>query len=72
MPVIGDSMIVYALVARGITVLAEYTHHSTSGNFQTVTRKIMTQIPDSDGKNTYAYDGYSFHCIVENGITYLW
>lgn len=46
--------IVYALVSRGKTVLAEYT--ATSGNFPNVTRVLLSKIPAQDGKMSYVYD----------------
>lgn len=61
--------IVYSLVSRGKTVLAEYT--ATSGNFPTVTRVILSKIPTVDAKRTYVYDSHVFHCIVEEGICFL-
>eukprot|EP00540_Astrosyne_radiata_P011078 CAMPEP_0116848068 /NCGR_PEP_ID=MMETSP0418-20121206/14787_1 /TAXON_ID=1158023 /ORGANISM="Astrosyne radiata, Strain 13vi08-1A" /LENGTH=224 /DNA_ID=CAMNT_0004479589 /DNA_START=88 /DNA_END=762 /DNA_ORIENTATION=- len=61
--------IVYALVSRQKTVLAEFT--ATSGNFPTVTRVLLSKIPPQDGKMTYVYDQHVFHYIVEGGICYL-
>mmetsp|Transcript_32402 Transcript_32402/g.74958 ORF Transcript_32402/g.74958 Transcript_32402/m.74958 type:complete len:224 (+) Transcript_32402:102-773(+) len=61
--------IVYALCARGKTVLAEFT--ATSGNFPTVTRVLLSKIPPQDGKMSYVYDKYVFHYVVDAGITYL-
>jgi len=61
--------IIYSLVARGSTVLAEFT--STSGNFTTVTRRILDKIPQNDSKMSYVYDRHIFHYVVEDGITYL-
>ncbi|CAM9551133.1 unnamed protein product [Choristocarpus tenellus] len=61
--------IVYALVARGKDVLAEYT--ATTGNFPTVTRVLLSKIPGNDGKMSYVWDSFVFHYIVENGITYM-
>lgn len=46
--------IVYALISRGKTVLAEYT--STSGNFPTVTRVLLSKIPTENSKMSYVYD----------------
>lgn len=63
--------IVYALVSRLKTVLAEYTATSATGNFPTVTRMLLAKIPTSDGKMTYVYDDYVFHYVVESGICYL-
>jgi hypothetical protein len=61
--------ILYALVARGKSVLAEFT--SSSGNFPTVTRVLLAKIPESDSKMSYVYDNYVFHYIVDQGITFL-
>lgn len=61
--------ILYALVSRGKTVLAEYT--SSSGNFPTITRVLLGKIGEEDTKMSYIYDQYIFHYIVENRITYL-
>eukprot|EP00547_Thalassionema_nitzschioides_P003971 CAMPEP_0194203462 /NCGR_PEP_ID=MMETSP0156-20130528/3228_1 /TAXON_ID=33649 /ORGANISM="Thalassionema nitzschioides, Strain L26-B" /LENGTH=226 /DNA_ID=CAMNT_0038929215 /DNA_START=25 /DNA_END=705 /DNA_ORIENTATION=- len=63
--------IVYALVSRQKTVLAEYTATSATGNFPTVTRVLLAKIPPQDGKMTYVYDNYTFHYIVEGGICFL-
>lgn len=62
--------LIYALVARRKTVLAEYT--ASSGNFPTVTRVLLSKIPSQDGKMSYVYDkSTTFHYVVEAGITYL-
>lgn len=62
-------MIVYALVARGKAVLAEFT--MTSGNFPTVTRVLLSKIAPHDSKMSYVYDKHVFHYVVHSGITYL-
>ena len=46
--------LVYALVARGNNILAEFT--DSSGNFTTVTQSILDKVPDKDAKCTYVYD----------------
>eukprot|EP00047_Mylnosiga_fluctuans_P001547 m.220835 g.220835 ORF g.220835 m.220835 type:complete len:215 (-) comp10468_c0_seq1:4739-5383(-) len=61
--------LVYALVARGNKILAEFT--DSSGNFTTVTQSILDRIPDKDAKCTYVYDRYLFHYIREEGVVYL-
>ena len=61
--------ILYAVVSRGKTVLAEYT--SITGNFPTVTRVLLGKIADEDAKMSYVYDQYVFHYIVENHIIYM-
>eukprot|EP00985_Skeletonema_marinoi_P023481 scaffold15698_cov154-Skeletonema_marinoi.AAC.17 len=63
--------IVYALVSRQKTVLAEHTTASVTGNFPTVTRVLLAKIPPSDGRMIYNYDDYVFHYVVENGICFL-
>eukprot|EP00573_Skeletonema_grethae_P010343 CAMPEP_0201696392 /NCGR_PEP_ID=MMETSP0578-20130828/8067_1 /ASSEMBLY_ACC=CAM_ASM_000663 /TAXON_ID=267565 /ORGANISM="Skeletonema grethea, Strain CCMP 1804" /LENGTH=223 /DNA_ID=CAMNT_0048182383 /DNA_START=182 /DNA_END=853 /DNA_ORIENTATION=- len=63
--------IVYALVSRQKTVLAEHTTTSVTGNFPTVTRVLLAKIPPSDGRMIYNYDDYVFHYVVENGICFL-
>lgn len=44
----------YSLVARGKTVLAEFTF--TTGNFPTITRVLLGKIPPEDTKMSYVYD----------------
>mmetsp|Transcript_20342 Transcript_20342/g.18481 ORF Transcript_20342/g.18481 Transcript_20342/m.18481 type:complete len:217 (-) Transcript_20342:5-655(-) len=61
--------ILYCLISRKQTVLAEYT--STSGNFPTITRVLLGKIADVDGKMSYIYDQYVFHYIIENHILYM-
>ncbi|KAG0225001.1 hypothetical protein BGW41_004842 [Actinomortierella wolfii] len=61
--------IIYALVARGSIILAEYTN--SSGNFTTVTEAILEKIPPNNSKLTYVYDRYLFHYICEDGLTYM-
>mmetsp|Transcript_18606 Transcript_18606/g.46921 ORF Transcript_18606/g.46921 Transcript_18606/m.46921 type:complete len:241 (-) Transcript_18606:1530-2252(-) len=62
--------IIYALVARKQTVLAEHTN--TSGNFQQVTTVILQKLPDTDGKVSYDYDeDHSFHIVSMSGYVFL-
>lgn len=61
--------ILYALVARKKSVLAEFT--SSSGNFPTVTRVLLSKIKEQDSKMSYVYDKYVFHYMVDQGITFL-
>ena len=61
--------IVYALIARKKNVLAEYT--ASTGNFPTVTRVLLSKIPEQDSKMSYVYDKHVFHFIVDSGITFL-
>lgn len=61
--------IIYSLVSRGTSVLAEYT--ATTGNFATITRRILAKIPVQNNKMSYVYDKYTFHYIVEDGLCFL-
>jgi vesicle-associated membrane protein 7 len=62
--------IIYSLVGRGTTVLAEYA--TTTGNFTSVTRLILDKIsPDVNEKRSYVYNRHIFHYIVEDGLVYL-
>jgi vesicle-associated membrane protein 7 len=61
--------IIYALVARQTTILAEYS--SRTGNFTAVTSKILQRIPQEDSMMSYVYDKYVFHYIVEHRICYM-
>jgi hypothetical protein len=61
--------LIYALVGRGKTVLAEYT--CAQGNFPTVTRILLAKIPPQDTKMSYVYDSHTFHYVIDNGITFL-
>jgi vesicle-associated membrane protein 7 len=46
--------IIYTVVSRGSTVLAEFT--STTGNFVIITRRILEKIPVTDARMIYEYD----------------
>jgi vesicle-associated membrane protein 7 len=69
--IVGSSGIVYALVSKGDSVLAEFT--TANGNFIMVSRIILQKIPpDHEGKKmSFAYDTHMFHYLVEDGVTYL-
>lgn len=61
--------IIYALVARGTCVLAEFT--TSSGNFTTITRRLLEKIPSDSQKMSYVYDRHVFHYVVERGLVFL-
>jgi len=67
----ANDQVIYALVARGDVVLAEYTDRT--GNFEQVTRQLLNRIPKENKIMSYVYpkEKYVFHYIVEDGITYL-
>ncbi len=48
--------ILYSLVARGNTILVDYTE--STGNFTTITQNILDRIGDENGTCSYTYDRY--------------
>lgn len=50
-------------------MLAEFT--TTSGNFTTVTRRILEKLPTEDSKMSYVYDAHVFHYVVSGGLVFL-
>jgi hypothetical protein len=62
-------MIIYALIARGSLVLAEYTVYK--GDFTTLARKILSQSKISKSKKSYIKDGYTFTYFSEDDFTFL-
>lgn len=63
--------ILYALVARGKTVLAENTVKGAGGNFLTITRVLLSKIKAHNTKMSLVCDKHVFHYIVEDGVTYM-
>jgi len=62
--------LIYSVVARGSTVLAEFA--TTTGTFSEITRRLLAKIPSSGpSKMSYLYDQYTFHYVIENSITFL-
>ena len=62
--------ILYALVARGSVVLAEFT--STATNASAIARQILDKIPGNDDSNvSYSQDRYIFHVKRTDGLTVL-
>jgi len=66
----NDSNIIYALVARGTSVLSE-CFTSASGNAAQVTRMLLNKIPKDESKMSYVSNEFVVHYIVGNSITYL-
>ncbi|CAH9111910.1 unnamed protein product [Cuscuta europaea] len=60
--------LIYAFVARGTVILAEYT--SFSGNFNSIAFQCLQKLPLSNSKFTYNCDGHTFNYLVDNGFTY--
>lgn len=63
--------LIYALVSRGVSVLAEHTANGLTGNFSSISRVLLKKIPDEDGRCSYVYSEYVFHYIVSKGLIYL-
>ncbi|GMP94507.1 hypothetical protein CsSME_00043949 [Camellia sinensis var. sinensis] len=62
--------ILYALVARGSVVLAEFS--ATSTNASTIARQILEKIPGNNDSNlSYSQDRYIFHVKRTDGLTVL-
>ncbi|XDV36837.1 hypothetical protein PO909_006554 [Leuciscus waleckii] len=61
--------ILFAVVARGSTVLAK--HACFTGNFLEVTEQILAKIPSENNKLTYSHGSYLFHYICHERIVYL-
>lgn len=61
--------IIYSLVARGESVLVEYTENK--GNFQQISKQILEKLPSKNTKVSYQYDNYVFHIMVDKGFTFF-
>lgn len=62
--------IIYAFVARGTTILVEYT--AFSGNFATLAIQCLQKCSASpDARFTYSCDRHTFNFLVQGGLTYL-
>ena len=62
--------ILYALVARGPVVLAEYS--GVTGNAPLVALSLLEKLPPAaDAKASYLSDQMAFHVLVEGGLAYL-
>jgi hypothetical protein len=62
--------LVYSLVARGTTVLAEYA--TTSGTFTEVTRRLLAKLRQQQGtRMSYVYDQHVFHYKMDQDLVYL-
>lgn len=59
----------YSLVARETVILAEFA--AGTGNFASVTRKILEKIPGTDSRMSYVCDRHIFHIMVHDGLTYM-
>ncbi|KAI9187511.1 hypothetical protein LWI28_028932 [Acer negundo] len=60
--------LIYAFVARGNVLLAEYTE--LSGNFNSIAFQCLQKLPASNNKFTYNCDAHTFNYLVDDGYTY--
>ncbi|CAN4099007.1 unnamed protein product [Withania somnifera] len=62
--------IVYAVVARGTTILAEFS--AVTGNTGAVARRILEKLPDeTESRLCFSQDRYIFHILRSDGIIFL-
>lgn len=62
--------ILYAVVARGTTVLAEFS--AVTGNTGAVARRILEKLPtEAETRLCYSQDRYIFHILKSDGLTFL-
>ncbi|CAL0304007.1 unnamed protein product [Lupinus luteus] len=62
--------ILYALVARGSVVLAEFS--AVTGNTGAVARRLLDNLPaEADSRLCFSQDRYIFHILRSDGLTYL-
>lgn len=61
--------LIYSFVARGTTVLAEYT--SYNGNFNTVALECLQNLKNPESKFTVTADRHTFNFLVFEDFTYL-
>ncbi|KAF5931176.1 hypothetical protein HYC85_032049 [Camellia sinensis] len=62
--------ILYAVVARGTTVLAEFS--AVTGNTGAVARRILEKLPsEADSRLCFSQDRYIFHILRSNALTFL-
>ncbi|CAI0437467.1 unnamed protein product [Linum tenue] len=62
--------ILYAVVARGTVVLAEFS--AVTGNTGAVARRIMEKLPaDGDTRMCFSQDRFIFHILRSDGLIFL-
>lgn len=68
LPEMGQKSLIYAFVARGTVILAEYTEFS--GNFNSIAFQCLQKLPATSNKFTYNCDAHTFTYLLDNGYTY--
>ncbi|GMI73503.1 vesicle-associated membrane protein 726 [Hibiscus trionum] len=64
----GQQSLIYAFVARGTVVIADYTEFT--GNFTAIASQCLQKLPATNNKFTYNCDGHTFNYLVDNGYAY--
>ncbi|KAL6548260.1 hypothetical protein OROGR_008681 [Orobanche gracilis] len=64
----GQESFIYSFVARGTTILAEYTEFT--GNFPAIAAQCLQKLPSANNKFTYKCDHHIFNFLVEDGYAY--
>ena len=62
-------MIIYALIARGSLVLAEYSAYK--GDFLSTARRLLTQSKITKSKRNFVRDNYVFTYFAEDDFTFM-
>eukprot|EP00271_Cylindrocystis_brebissonii_P015779 TRINITY_DN3878_c0_g1_i6.p2 TRINITY_DN3878_c0_g1~~TRINITY_DN3878_c0_g1_i6.p2 ORF type:complete len:238 (-),score=52.90 TRINITY_DN3878_c0_g1_i6:1500-2213(-) len=60
--------LIYSFVARGKTVVAEFSAYV--GNFNQVAQQCLNRLSPDNKKATYVRDGFAFNFLTENAFTY--
>ncbi|KAL9263310.1 Vesicle-associated membrane protein 724-like protein [Drosera capensis] len=67
----GQESFLYSFVARGTTILAEFSESSSTPNgLGTVAERCLLNLPSKSNKFTYNYDDHAFFFLVDNGYIY--
>ncbi|KAG4129671.1 hypothetical protein ERO13_D09G096500v2 [Gossypium hirsutum] len=62
--------ILYAVVARGTVVLAEFS--AVTGNAGAVARRVLEKLPEeADSRLCFSQDRYMFHILRSDGLCFL-
>ncbi|CAI7857185.1 unnamed protein product, partial [Closterium sp. NIES-54] len=62
--------LLYTIVSRGTTVLAEFS--VAAGNANAVARRILEKLPvDGDARVSYTHDRHVFHILRADGLVFL-
>ena len=63
----SSQSLIYSFVARGKTVLAEYSVFA--GNFSQVAVQCLDRLQSENKKASYSRDGFSFNFLTDNNFS---